>query len=618
MPLTPEQRDIVQTIGKPLLVLAGPGTGKTEVLAQRILFLIKNNLATKEEIVGITFTTKAAHQMKDRLKQLGLPEDKHPLICTLHSLALKILRENKEVTGLSTELFMIADSYEAFLTLQDAIEDVNPYLRRNKKKIFNQIFLFKAQNKRPEDLSDKSALRKIYQRYQKLLRFHKALDFEDLILEACSSLKKHREICESYQNKCKNFLVDEFQDINPVEYNLIKLLAGEGNGLFVLGDDDQSIYTFRGGTPKIILGFTKDYKNAEEKAMTICFRCPDKIILGALALIRYNKERRDKNLLPQNIGAAPIKFLDCKSDVQEARWIAEWVKEKIEKKEYEPKDIAILYRGGDIADKIAEEVSKFNIPLIRPSPEETKRQREFIAYLRLITDRRDSLALRVCLSSKAAEKIGPKAIKKLRDYAENNNYELWDTLIIAQKENEFKRWRKYLKAFVDLIESLNTKLSQLLLTEFLIHVAKTLGYEKEQRIIEIIKQSENLPEGYSLSDFLQDLRGIKGEKSAEYKKSAEDKENAILFITMHSVKGLERDIIFIIGLENGNFPEFNKNLEEQRRLCYVAITRAKKELFLCHAISRRCKSVKGHKFSDPSCFISEIPEEYREVIRPTN
>lgn len=257
------------------------------------------------------------------------------------------------------------------------------------------------------------------------MKFHKALDFEDLILEACSLLEKHQEIREFYQNKCKNLLVDEFQDINPAEYHLIKLLAGEGNGLFLLGDDDQSIYTFRGGTPKIILGFTKDFKKCRGKVMTTCFRCPDTIILGALALISNNKDRRNKELKPINRNADPIKFLDCKSDVQEARWIAEWIKESIDGKEYEPKDIAILYRGGDIADKIAEEVVKFDIPLNRPSPEETKHQREFIAYLRLVVDRRDSLALRVCLSSKRAENIGPKAIKKLRDYAESNNCELW-------------------------------------------------------------------------------------------------------------------------------------------------------------------------------------------------
>mgnify|MGYP000052907327 CR=1 FL=1 len=268
-------------------------------------------------------------------------------------------------------------------------------------------------------------------------------------------------------------------------YHLIKLLAGEGNGLFLLGDDDQSIYTFRGGTPKIILGFTKDFKKCRGKVMTTCFRCPDTIILGALALISNNKDRRNKELKPINRNADPIKFLDCKSDVQEARWIAEWIKESIDGKEYEPKDIAILYRGGDIADKIPEEVVKFDIPLNRPSPEETKHQREFIAYLRLVVDRRDSLALRVCLSSKRAENIGPKAIKKLRDYAESNNCELWDTLIMAQKEDEFKRWRKYLKAFVDLIEQLNKKLSQLPLSEFLIQVAKTLGYEKEPRIKEM-------------------------------------------------------------------------------------------------------------------------------------
>ena len=615
MPLTPEQKDIVQTTGRPLLVLAGPGTGKTEVLAQRILFLIENNLATKGEIVGITFTTKAANQMKDRLKQLGLPEDKHPLICTLHSLATKILRENEEMGGLPTE-FMIADSYEAFLTLQDAIEDVNPHLSKNRKKLFEQIFLFKAQNKRPEDLDNKKLLKKIYQRYQELLRFHKALDFEDLILEACSLLEKHQEIREFYQNKCKNLLVDEFQDINRAEYHLIKLLAGEGNGLFVLGDDDQSIYTFRGGTPKIILGFTKDFKNAEEKVMTTCFRCPDTIILGALALIRNNKNRRDKELKPKNRNADPIKFLDCKSDVQEARWIAEWIKENIEGKEYEPKDIAILYRGGDIADKIAEEVSKF-IRIIRPSPEETNPQREFIAYLRLVTDRRDSLALRVCLSSKRAKKIGSKAIKKLRDYAESNNCELWDTLIIAQKENEFKRWRKYLKAFVDLIEQLNKKLFQLPLTKFLIHVAKTLGYEKEPRIKEIIERAKDFPEESSLSAFLENLRGKKGEKTAERKESAEDKENAVLFITMHSVKGLERKVVFVIGMEKGEFPKSNSNVEEERRLFYVAMTRAKDKLFLCYAKKREGQSAQGVNFYDPSPFIFEIPEEYIEPIRPT-
>jgi len=616
MPLTPEQRDIVQTVGKPLLVLAGPGTGKTEVLAQRILFLIKNNLATKEEIVGITFTTKAANQMKDRLKQLGLSEDEHPLICTLHSFAAKILRENEEVAGLPTE-FMIADSYEAFLTLQDAIEDVYSHLRKDSKRIFEQIFLFKAQNKKPEDLSTKSILRKIYQRYQELLRFYKALDFEDLIIEVCSLLEQHQEIREFYQNKCKNLLVDEFQDINPSEYDLIKFLAGRGDGLFVLGDDDQSIYTFRGGTPKIILGFTKDFKNAEEKVMTTCFRCPDKIILGALALIRKNKNRRDKELKPVNKNADPIKILDCKSDVQEARWIAEWIKESVEEKEYEPKDIAILYRGGDIADKIVEEVSKFNIPLIRPSPEETRHQREFIAYLRLIADRRDSLALRVCLSSTIAKGIGPATIRKLRNYAENNNCELWDALIITQKENEFKGRKKYLKAFVDLVEKLNKKLSQLPLTEFLVHVAKTLGYEKEPRITEMIKRSKNLPEGSSLSAFLEDLRGIKGEKTAERKESAEDKENAVLFITMHSVKGLERKVVFVIGMEKGEFPKLKGNVEEERRLFYVAMTRAKDKLFLCHARVRKGQSAQGFNQYDPSQFIFEIPKEFRESIRPT-
>jgi len=612
MPLTEEQQNIItESIGKPTLVLAGPGTGKTELLAQKILHLLRKNLASKDEITGITFTTKAAEQMKKRLAELGLSPEDHPLICTLHSLSVRMLRDKGNEIGISEE-FTIADGYESYLVLEDAILDVNPNAKSRTKQYSNKILLLKADKKRPDDLQD-GLTKKIYTRYQELLRFHSALDFQDLILDACRLLETSPEAKSHYQNKCKFLLIDEFQDINRAEYSLVKILANKGEGLFVVGDDKQSIYGWRGGDPRIILGFTKDFEGAIEGAMTICFRCPEKIIRGADEFIK-----RDPPLNPEQKDSEPIKVLDCKSDVQEAKYISEWIESAIKSNQCSPKDIAILYRGGDVADKIAKNLTKANILITRPSPEETKHMKEFIACLRLIVDRRDSLALRVCLASKLAKGIGSKAIKNLRDYAETNKCSLWDAVIIAQNDDSFRRWHKPIKAFIQLFENLSATASKVKLNKLLSDVAKAFGYEKEPRIIDMVKESEEIPDDWSLYDFIQEIRGLKGEKSADPKESGEEEVDAVLFITMHSVKGLERKIIFVLGMEKGSFPQLDGDIEEQRRLFYVAMTRAKEKLFLCYAKKREGRSAQGYNFYDKSPFIYDIPDSYREFIQPND
>lgn len=610
MSLTEEQKDIVECIGRPMLVLAGPGTGKTEVLACKILHLLKENLASKEEIIGITFTTKAAEQMRNRLIELDLLIKDQPLICTLHSLSMRLLKDKGNKIDIPEE-FLIADGYEASLVLSDAIFDINPKVRIKIKKYSNRILLLKADKKRPDDISN-GLFKKIYTRYQELLKFHCALDFQDLILEACKLLETCAEVKNSYQERSRNLLIDEFQDINKTEYFLLRLLANRGTGFFVVGDDKQSIYSWRGGNPKIILGFTQDFAGAIKKPMTICFRCPEKIIRGADEFIR-----REPPLNPHRKDSEPIKILDCKSDVQEAKYIFEWIKAAIKNDQYLPKDIAILYRGGDIADKIAESLTEANIPIIRPSPEETKHIREFIACLRLIVDRRDSLALRVCLASKLARGIGNKAIKNIRDYAEANGCSLWDALITTQNNNSFKRWHKSMKAFNQLFGDLSTTASKVKLNKLLYNVAKIFGYEKEPRIVEMVRKSKQIPDDWSLYDFIQEIRGLKGEKSADPRESGEEEVNAILLITMHSVKGLQRKNIFVLGMEKGNFPQLNGDVEEQRRLCYVAMTRAEEKLFLCYAKKREGKSARGYNFYDKSPFIFDIPDSYREFIRPS-
>lgn len=532
MSLTPEQNDIIQTIQKPLFVIAGPGTGKTEVLAHRILHLLKDNLATKDEVTGIVFTTKAAKQMQNRLIELGLEAEKQPLICTLHSFSVRILKEMANEIGID-ENFMIADGYESFLTLSDAILDINPRIMSKIKEIFNEISLLKAENKNPSDIAD-GLLKKIYVQYQNLLQFHFALDFQDLIMYSCKLLKQNEEIKNAYRAKNRYLLVDEFQDINRAEYTLIKYLAyNNGKGVFVVGDDKQSIYGWRGGDPQIILDFPKDFPDAVRKTMTKCFRSSAKIIQGADKFIQ-----RKPPLEPLQDNTEPIWILDCKSDVQEANYISNWIEDRIKSGEYYPKDIAILYRGGDIADKIAEKLANKDIPIIRPSPEETKHFREFIAYLRLIVDRRDSLALRVCLASKAAKGIGKKAIKKLRECAVANDCSFWDALILAQSDSSFKIWHKALKTFNQLFENLSATAAKTDIKNLLWVVAEKLDYKKEPRIVEIIKKSETVPDNWSLYDFIQDIRGLRGEKSADPRELGEEEDNAVLFITTHSVKGL--------------------------------------------------------------------------------
>lgn len=609
MPLTEEQKDIVESVGKPMVVLAGPGTGKTEVLAHRILHLLKQNLVSKEKIIGVTFTTKAAEQMQNRLVELGLIVENQPLICTLHSLSMKMLKNNESESDIPEE-FVIADEYESSLVLIDAINDVNPIVVR-KKNFSKKILLLKAQRKQPSHISD-GLFKKIYTRYQELLRFYFALDFQDLIMNACKLLEICQETRNTYNTKCTHLLVDEFQDINRAEYSLIRLLADKSTGLFVVGDDKQSIYGWRGGDPKIILGFTNDFVGAIQKLMTICFRCPEKIIRGADEFIK-----RKPPLNPQQKDSEPIYILDCKSDVQEAKYISQWIKNAVERGEYEPKDIAILYRGGDIADKIAASLAKANLRIIKPSPEETKHVREFIACLRLIIDRRDSLALRVCLATKLAKGIGNKAIKSIRAYAETNECSLWNALIVAKTDVSFKRWHKSLRVFNQLFDNLSAIASKVEIIKLLFKVAESLEYEKEPRIVEIVKKSERTPlDGWSLYDFVQEIRGLKGEKSADPRESSEEENDAILFITMHSVKGLQRKVVFILGMEKGSFPKLDGDIEEQRRLCYVAMTRSKQKLFLCYAKKREGKAAQGYNFYDKSPFIFDIPNFYRKFIRP--
>jgi len=609
MSLTEEQREIVESVARPILVLAGPGTGKTEVLAHRIKYLLEEGLATKEEVTGIAFTSKAARSMQNRIVELGLQADQQPQIRTLHSLARRMLAEKGSEIGIPDE-FLVADDHESSLLIRDAIMDVKPEAVKHLKLIRHKLALLKANRRSPGDIGN-GLVKNVWTRYQQLLEFHRALDFEGLISEACRLLETKAEVRSVFQLEAKHLLVDEFQDINKAEYHLVRLLAGRGNGLMVVGDHNQSIYGWRGGDPNIILGFCDDFAGAAQKPMTKCFRCPQQVIKAADEFIG-----RKPPLDPQQKDSEPVQILDCKSDAQEANFICDWVVSAVKDGGYRAKDIAVLYRGGDIADKIAGCLAAEGIPIERPSPEETMHFREFVACLRLIVDRRDSLALRVCLHSRIASRIGDKAVKKLRDYALANGCSFWEAVTIARNDDSFSRWRKALSSFDSVFEELSASASKETLTKLLFKVAKCLGYLDEPRVYKEIENSKSAPSEWSLHDFVQSIRGLKGEKSADPRESGEEDNDAVLFVTTHSVKGLERKVVFVLGMEKGSFPTEKGDLNEQRRLFYVAMTRAKEKLFLCYAKKREGRSAQGFTFYDRSPYLFEIPKQYKEEIRP--
>ena len=620
--LNDKQKEAVLYNEGPLLIIAGAGAGKTKTLTTKIAFLIEEKNVNPRNILAITFTNKAAKEMKDRLyMQIG-SLSKELQVSTFHSFGLKLLRENYETLGYDKN-FVIMDSDDSLTVVKKILKDANydPKIY-NPKAIRNKISSCKNEMMTP-DIYDKYAvsdyekvIKEVYEKYERKLHMNNSVDFDDLLLLPIQLFKKNPDVLDKYQELYQYILIDEYQDTNEAQYILTKLLSAKNRKITCVGDDSQSIYSFRGANYKNILNFEKDYKDAKTILLEQNYRSTSNILDAANQVIKNNKMRKDKNLWTSRGEGEKIKYYRSFNERDEAQYVIRKIKEMVNRG-IEYKDMAILYRTNAQSRVLEEEMLKENFPykvigsFYFYSRKEIK---DLIAYLRLIHNSKDNISLlRVINTPKRG--IGLKTIENLTLKADTEGISIYEA-IDSGKELEFK----------NLIERLKEVSQNLTLTELIDKVLDSSGLKQElesEGSLEAEVRLENLEEFksitksfeereglISLEDFLLEISLISDVE--EYK----DDPNRISLMTVHSVKGLEFDRVFVVGMEEGIFPHMNSlmensEIEEERRLCYVAITRAKEEL---HLINARRRTLFGKEQANPvSRFISEIGKELLET-----
>ena len=620
--LNKEQQEAVLYNDGPLLILAGAGSGKTKVLTTKIAYLIEELDVLPWEILAITFTNKAALEMKERVDKMIGQKAKDIQISTFHSFGLRILRENYKKLYYYNN-FVIMDSDDSLTIVKKILKTLNydPKIY-NPKAIRNKISNCKNELLSPSDYekyiaSDyEKVVSEVYYKYEEKLKQNNAVDFDDLLLLPIKLFRKFPDVLQHYQERYKYILIDEYQDTNEAQYILSKLISAKNRKITCVGDDSQSIYSFRGANYKNILNFEKDYKDAKTILLEENYRSTSTILDAANQVIRNNKQRKDKNLWTSRGKGEKIKYYRAYNEKDEAQYVIRKIKE-LRNKEVEYKDIAVLYRTNAQSRVLEEEMLKENMPyrvigsFYFYSRKEIK---DLIAYLRLIHNSKDNVSLlRVINTPKRG--IGLKTIENLTAKADEEGTSIYEA-ITSGKELEFKKT-------IDQLKSLSEELT---LTELIDKVLDASGLRQElesEKTLEAEVRLENLEEFksitksfeereglISLEDFLLEISLISDVE--EYK----DDPNRISLMTVHSVKGLEFDHVFVVGMEEGIFPHMNSlmetsEVEEERRLCYVAITRAKDDL---HLVNARRRTLFGKEQVNPvSRFIGEISKDLIET-----
>ena len=622
--LNDKQKEAVLYINGPMLVLAGAGSGKTKVLTNRIANLIDNGISPAN-ILAITFTNKAAKEMKDRVFNL-IGNDAYMIqISTFHSLGLKILKENYEKLGYDKN-FVVIDSDDALTVIKKIMKDMNLSPQYyNAKNIRNKISSAKNELMDLQSFAnleyDKNIV-KIYEKYLEKLKLNNSVDFDDLLILPIRLFREYPSVLESYQERYKYILIDEYQDTNECQYIFSKMLAKKYKNIFVVGDNDQAIYAFRGANYKNILNFEKDYPNCKTILLEENYRSTKTILNAANSVIKNNKLRKDKNLWSNNEEGELIKYIRTDGEKEEADYVAKEIKKLISEGD-NPADIAVLYRTNAQSRVMEEACLKNNIPykIIGSFYFYNRKEiKDLICYLRLINNYKDDVSL-LRVINVPKRKIGEKTIDNISNVALVNNSCLFDA-INSGKELEFK----------NLILDLKEKCENLSLTEMVELVLDKSGIKQEleneksldseirlENLEEFKSITKNYEEEYgviSLDDFLNEISLVSDMSEHQ------DGNNKVSLMTVHSVKGLEFDDVFVIGMEEGIFPHYNainegtnSAIEEERRLCYVAITRAKKKLWLLNAKKRMLFG--NTQVNPPSRFMDEIDSKYVDSEKRT-
>ena len=627
--LNKQQKEAIETTEGPLLVIAGAGSGKTRVLTTRIAYLIEEKGIAPNNILAITFTNKAAKEMRDRVVKMLGPIAYQIQISTFHSFGLTIMKENYATLGYNRE-FTILDSDDSLSIIKKIMKNMNLDSKiYNPKNVKNRISSAKNEMMSPEELSRFNAcdfdekVVDIYKEYEKKLRANNSLDFDDLLLKPIELFNNNPTILEQYQLRFQYILIDEYQDTNEVQYLLTKILSKKYKNLCVVGDESQSIYAFRGSNYRNILNFEKDYPNCKIILLEQNYRSTKTILNAANDVIKNNKQRKDKKLWTDNDEGDKVTYKKCIDEKEEAATVASLIGNLIIQGE-KLENIAVLYRTNAQSRTIEEAMLKDNIPYKVVGSfyfYNRKEVKDLIAYLRLIYNSADDVSLmRIINSPKRG--IGQKSIDNLVNQASIMGISMYEALS-SPKELQFKA----------LIESMKIESQNMSLTEIVELVLEKSGLRKElelensleaeakiENLDEFKSITKNFEERYgiiSLEDFLAEISLVSDVE--EHKNNNE----VVTLMTIHSAKGLEFKYVFVIGMEEGVFPHsrslFDSNeLEEERRLCYVAITRAKEKLWL---LSAKRRTLYGLDNMNPtSRFVKEIDEKYLDFqdLEPNN
>ena len=638
--LNEQQKKGVFTTEGPVLLLAGAGSGKTRVLTHRIAYLIDELGINAWNIMAITFTNKAAGEMKERVENLvGMGSDSI-WVTTFHSTCVRILRRYAERLGYDNN-FTIYDTDDQ----KSVMKDICKRLQIDTKTLKERAILSAISSAKDELISPreyevsvmgdfrKQKIAQAYREYQETLKKSNAMDFDDLIMKTVELFKNDQEVLGSYQKRFKYIMVDEYQDTNTAQFELIRLLADAHHNLCVVGDDDQSIYKFRGANIRNILDFEKVYPEAEIIRLEQNYRSTQNVLDAANAVIRNNKGRKDKTLWTDRGEGNRIHFRQFENAYEEAEFVADDVAHKKREGIADYGDCAVLFRTNAQARLLEERFIVEGIPydVVGGTNFYARREiKDLLAYLKTIDNGRDDLAVKRIINI-PKRGIGAATIARVQDYADMRKISFYDALRQADEIVELGKSAAKLKPFVTMIQSFRSKLEYYGLEDLIKDVIETTGYVAEleasdeedaesriENIDELISKVVSFEEMHdqpTLGEFLEEVALVADIDNVE------NDSNKVLLMTLHSAKGLEFPHVYLTGMEDGIFPSYMTivadnpdEIEEERRLAYVGITRAKEDLTLCYA---KLRMVRGEtQMNAVSRFVKEIPESLMDNRLP--
>jgi DNA helicase-2/ATP-dependent DNA helicase PcrA len=639
--LNPEQQNAVKATDGPLLIMAGAGSGKTRVLTHRIGYLIVEKGVNPYNILALTFTNKAAREMRERIgKMMGGTADEI-WISTFHSMCVRILRRDIDRLGFNRN-FTILDTTDQQSVIKGILKDKNIDPKKfDPRAILGSISSAKNEMIDPEEYAKLAGgyfdqvVSDVYTEYQKRLRKNQALDFDDLIMTTIQLFKRVPDVLEYYQRKFQFIHVDEYQDTNKAQYLLVKQLANRFKNLCVVGDSDQSIYRWRGADIANILSFEKDYPNAKVILLEQNYRSTKRILLAANKVIENNANRKAKNLWTENPEGNKLVYYRADSEQGEAQFVAGKIKE-LTRDKYKYSDIAVLYRTNAQSRVMEEVLLKSNIEYSIVGGTkfyDRKEIKDMLSYLRLVSNPDDDISLRRVINV-PKRGIGSTSVDKIANFAAMHDLSLYQALESIELVGLSPKTTKAAIEFRDLIGNYTRMQEFLSVTELVEEVLDKSGYRemlKAEKSLEAQSRLENLDELLSVTKsfeessedktlvaFLTDLALVADIDSMD---DDDEKSDAVVLMTLHSAKGLEFPVVFLIGMEEGVFPHSRSlmeeaEMEEERRLAYVGITRAEQTLFLTNA---QMRTLFGRTNMNPaSRFIKEIPVDLLEGVEPVS